>query len=820
MKVANDDFRKLEDLADGSSVYEIGDFPEETVQAPQPTLNLAVGFPEDGLKRLSQDLLNDIEKDIKERKAARDFIKTVEPFLGFGLENKSDQYFRKHASKTFDSTLPTAVIRYVSIACREILGREDLTDYKINGEKTPELEEKAEIIKQYFNYFLTRIDRPYRDDFKRCFMYNCFDGSAYKKVYYDELLRQPKARFIVPDDFLIDMNCTSILESNRLTHVLKLSKRDILLRQKSGIYRDVELPYLKTLDDSDDNESGSNSPDNTTLTNKPADSDQTSKDPRFIQYEIHTYVDLSEYKSEIDLSNGEVKNIPLPYVITIDKFTKEVLSIYANFDENEIKPKEEFFVKYTYINGFGVDGLGLAQIIGTNSIAMTKIQNRLIDAATLQNLPAGFRQQGSIKGQSNDLDLSPGQFLEINTNGIPLKDFFMPLPFNGPSPVLRELKLDILTATKELASISQLGMLDSKEDIAPTSMLMAFEHSNVIQSAVLKSLYESFSYELSLLYKIFRRTIGTITFNTKDGIKQISGEDFVDEIEIVPACDPSVNSNIQRMIRANTAMANASSMPDYYNMREVLRLNYEAQGFDKEIIERILKPEPQEQEIMPTDPITEVEHIMLGKPVKPFIWQNQPAYIIVLGAAAQRPEIQSNPQIMASLQADITERQAYQYIIEMQQLLGIELPPLDQMQDSQTQNAIALAAAQALEASGLTLPQTAQGGGEDPNIMAEIQQKQAETEAKLQMASEKNALEAMKTEINLEIEKLKAQSAEYLAMEKIASAERLGALKAELELVKAEAEKNTADLKAQIEFITKQGVKQNDYYEKNESRSS
>ena len=749
MKTENNDIRKIEELEDGSSIYEIGPEVQEDVDGSFHD-NLAVNhLKEDALKKLSSFLIDSIEQDIEARKPWLDVIERVKPYLGFSLEDLVDIPF-KMATRTFDTTLATALTRFYAITRAELLPQAGPAGFKINGTSDSHLEQEGERIRDNLNNYLTRVDKSYYTDYERFLIYLGFYGSCVRKVYFDKLSNRPLSRFIIPEDFIIDSDCTSILESNRITHVLHLSKREILLNQQNGIYRDVELPYLKSLADTDQDSLTKNINKNKEEVNLEA----YTKRSLFSIYEVHSYLNLDDFTNESNDKNDEV---PLPYIITIDEYTKEILSIRRNWEEGDSEKKRiNYFVHYIRSPGFGIYGIGLAHSIGANAINLTTLQRLLMDAGKFKNLPGGLRQKG-FKQQENDLLVGPGQFLEVNTGGIPLQEAFMPLPYSGPDQTLLELYNRQIDQTKELASTSEMGMLDSKEDIPVGTAIAFLETNNRISSAIMRSIHSSFSIELQLIDKFLRES-----------------SDFAEDIEIIPVSDPATNSTVQRIMKAQATMQLAMEAPDLHNMREVFKLNYQAQGLNEKDISKILKPAPEEEEVLPVDPISAYMNILLGKPVKAAIWQNHPAYILDLSIFAQRPEIQNKPEAMGALQALVTEHQAFQFLIEMQKLLGFELPSLEQLQDPQIQNAIALGIAQKLEESGATKPQQEQAPI-DPNalLMADIQQKEAETAAKERIANLKAETDVFRAQLDFEKEKAKIESQEDIAQ-----------LKSETELIK------------------------------------
>lgn len=748
MQLQDEHITPVEELEDGSTVYEIGPDNEEQISNDDFYANLAEELSESSRNKLSTYLLEQIDEDMEARRDWLDSVNRVKHYLGFSLEDLQDKPFSQ-STRTFDTTLSTALIRFYATTRAELLPEDGVAGFKINGQANEELEKKAELNRDWLNYFLTVKDHAYYSDFERFLLYLGLYGSGFKKVYYDKINNQPSSRFIMPEDFVIDGDCTSILESERLTHILHLSKREIILKQQSGIYRECELPYLKGLDANDeDDEDEDKQKDGIDLS-------AYSHKSLFDIYEIHTYLNLEDFA---DVASEESEDaIPLPYVVTIDKISKEILAIRRNWEEDDQdKKRTNYFVQYNYLPGFGVYGIGLAHLLGSNAITLTKLLRQLVDAGSFKNLPGGLRKKG-IKQQNNDIVVGPGQFVEVDTGGEPLGEAFMPLPYSEPSQVLRELRLEIVDQCRELGSTSELGMLDSKEDIPTGTMLAALETNNRIQSAVLRSIHKSLSQELQLIDKLFRQTLEYEEFSFGENRQSIAAEDFISEVKIIPVSDPSVNSSIQKIIKAQEMLRTAEIAPDLHDMREVLRINYEAQGLSAEEIDKIL-PSEESEEVLPLDPVTENINILANKPVKAAIWQDHAAHKMVHGTfAAEHPELEG--QIMAHIQ----EHDAYEYLVKMQQIIGQELPSLEEIQNPDIQNTIAFAAAKGLEESGMTDTNTQEAIDPNQLVLADIQQKEAETKSKERIAKLKTETDIFKAQLDFEKEKAKIESNEDIA---------------------------------------------------------
>ena len=365
MKRTEDNITPVEELEDGSTVYEIGATEPEQINDNSFYANLANELAESSRHKLATYLLEQIDEDIEARKDWLTSVQKVKEYLGFSLEDLKDIPFAQ-STRTFDTTLSTALIRFYATTRAELLPQSGPAGFKIQGEVSEALEKKGELIRNWLNYFLTVKDYAYYSDFERFLLYLGLYGSGFKKVYYDKLSNKPISRFIMPEDFVIDGDCTSILESERLTHILHLSKREIILKQQSGIYRQCELPYLKGLDSNEEDDKEENKK------KDGIDLSAYSKQSLFAIYEVHIYLNLGDFT---DTSSAESKEeVPLPYVVTIDKISKEILAIRRNWEEDDKdKKRTNYFVQYNYLPGFGVYGIGLAHLLGSNAITLTKL---------------------------------------------------------------------------------------------------------------------------------------------------------------------------------------------------------------------------------------------------------------------------------------------------------------------------------------------------------------------------------------------------------------------------------------------------------------
>jgi len=554
--------------------------------------NFADDIPEAIRDKIAAYLEEVTAKDKKNRQPWLDIIEKAKTLLGFKIEeiqDPNDANTRKSNSsignsaqvKTYDTTFSSSVLRLWATLRSELLPSTGPVGFKTDVSVSEDYELKGEMVRDALNEYLTVEDKGFYPDYDRFLLYLILYGCVFRKIYYDPITGKPLSRFIMPEDFLFDNNCSSITESNRLTHIRYLSKREILFNIQSGIFSKVDLDYLDSLGSSDTEEA----------TDEPKQKQVDPTGSRFPFYETHEYLVLNDFFDET--STSEDYSIPLPYVITRCGITNQIVSVAPNWNENDpTRTRINCFIHYNLFPGFDVFGLGLAQILGSNSKSLTSMQQMAIDAAIFQNFPGGMKSKG-IKTTNNDLTILPGQFVTVETGNLSLRDSIMPLPYNGPSPALLEYINRITAQTQELASATEMGLTENNQNTPVGTTIALLEVSNRMQSAIMRTVHSSFSEELQLFYKMFN--LPSLPLD-KESLK------------VIPVSDPSVESSTQRIIKAESILKLASSNPELHNMREVYLKVYQALGIND--IDKILLPEaaPQEQQQeQPIDPALQVQ---------------------------------------------------------------------------------------------------------------------------------------------------------------------------------------------------------------------
>lgn len=593
----------IEDVDDQIETDESPDLEEEllsrldnegTEESQSFNSDISNSIPEKVLEKIASYLEEVTSEDIKSRQPWLDIINKTKPFLGFDLEESSNKInatinastVNNDQIKTFDTTFSTALLRLWALLRSELLPSAGPCGFKTDSNNTESYELQGEITKDALNEYLTIEDKGFYPDYDRFLLYLLLYGCVFRKVYYDSITKKPISRFIIPEDFLVDNNCSSILESNRLTHIRYLSKREILLNMQDGTFRSVELDYLKSTNNIVDTEEKDLKEDDV---NSGIDISAYSTLSRFKFYETHEYLDLNEFFDsgyEWQLDND---SLPSPYVITRCGLSNKIVSIIPNWQEDDpTRTRINCFIHYNLFPGFDIYGLGLAQVLGSNAMSLTCMQRMAIDAAIFQNFPGGVKVPG-IKNQNNDITITPGQFITLDTGALPLAQAIMPLPYNGPSPALLEYLQRVTNQTQQLASTSEVGMPENSANTPVGTTMAMLEVANRMQSAILRTVHASFSDEIQLLFQALDPSI----HDDKS-------------IKIIPVSDPSVESTTQRIMKAESLLKIASTDPQLHNMREIYTRVYQALGISG--IDQILLPENLEQnEEMPLDPQVQVQ---------------------------------------------------------------------------------------------------------------------------------------------------------------------------------------------------------------------
>ena len=682
--------------------------------------NLAEFMDESELQEIASDLIEMVDTDINSRKEwVEMYVKGLD-VLGMKYEERTEPWLG--ACGVFSTVLTEAAVRFQSETIIETFPAQGPVKTEIIGAIDKLKEEAAERVKDDMNYRLTEGMPEYRPEHERLLYSLGLAGAAFKKVYYDPTLGRQASIFIPAEDVIIPYGASSAMTSERVTHIMRKTKNDIRKLQVSGFYLDKELgeplQFYTDVEKKKAEDQGYN----------------LNDDDRYQIYEIHVDYDLPGYEDE--------DGIALPYVITLERGTTEILSIRRNWDEDDKhKLKRQHFVQYTYVPGFGAYGLGLIHLIGGYARAGTSIIRQLVDAGTLSNLPGGLKTRGlRIKG--DDTPIQPGEFRDVDVPSGSVKENIMTLPYKEPSQTLLALLNQITDEGRRLGSIADMNISDMSANAPVGTTLALLERQLKTMSAVQARVHYSMKQEFKLLKEIIRDYMPEdYEYTPVFGTPQAKKADY-DMVDVIPVSDPNSATMAQRIMQYQAVIQLAQGAPQIYNLPLLHRQMIEVLG-----VKNADKLVPIDDDMTPRDPVSENMSFLTGKPTKAFIYQDHDAHIAVHTSMMQDPVIMSqmgqNPmaqQMQAAIMAHVAEHVAFQYRTKIEQRLGATLPmPDTEMSEDvevQLSKLVAQAAKQLLEIDkGQVAQQQAQQKMQDPVVQmqqTELQIKQQDAQTKAQ----------------------------------------------------------------------------------------
>lgn len=701
--------------------------------------NLAEFMDESELQNVASDLMELVESDIHARKDWVDsFVKGLE-VLGMKYDERTEPW--SGACGVYSTILTEAAIRFQSETITETFPSQGPVKTQIVGAIDKLKEEAADRVREDMNYQLTEEMPEYRPEHERLLYSLGLAGSAFKKVYFDPSLMRQTAVFVPSEEMILPYGCSSIIHAERVTHVMRKTKNEVRKLQVSGFYRDVELGEPRSF--------------HTDVEEKKAEEQgfTLTDDDRYQFYEVHVDYDLPGYEDE----NG----IALPYVITIDKGTNEILAIRRNWNEDDVaRLKRQHFVQYTYIPGFGPYGIGLISLIGGYARAGTSLIRQLVDAGTLSNLPGGLKSRGlRIKG--DDTPIAPGEFRDVDIASGTVRDNIMPLPYKEPSQTLLSLLNQITDEGRRLGSIADLKISDMSAQAPVGTTLALLERQLKTMSAVQARVHASMKQEFKLLKSIIRDFApAEYSYDPMGGDRKAKQSDY-DIVEVIPVSDPNSATMSQRIMQYQAVIQLSQTAPQIYNLPQLHRQMIEVLG-----IKNGDKLVPIEDDMKPKDPITENMDFFNGKPTKAFIYQDHDAHMAVHTSMMQDPiimaQIGQNPQaqkMLAEIQAHVAEHMAFAYRQKIEDQLGAALPPYEEDLPPEVEAGLSRLAAQAAkQVLGISQQQAAaqqaQQQMQDPLIQMQQQELQLKQQ-ELQLKDKKITLDAKAEAERLSIERAK-----------------------------------------------------------------
>lgn len=627
---------------------------------PEFDSNLAEEMDELTLTMLASELLEEYEEDLNARKEWLDtYVKGLK-LLGLKYEERSDPW--PGACGVFHPLLMESAIKFQSETVMETFPAGGPVRTKIIGRETNEKLAAARRVETDMNYQLTEVMQEYRPEHERLLMTLCLSGNAFKKVYFDPSMERQVAAFIGAEDVIVPYGAPNLESAERVTHRMRKTKNEMRKLQVAGFYRDIDLgDPVNVLDE---------------IEKQKAEEQgfSASSDTRYQILEMHVDLDLEGYEDEDE--KGRPTGIALPYVVTIEKGTGEILAIRRNWlSDDKLKQRRQHFVHYGYVPGFGFYYFGLIHLIGGHTQAATSLLRQLVDAGTLSNLPGGLKTKG-MRVRNEDTPIAPGEWRDVDLPSGAMRDNILPLPYKEPSQTLSMLMDRIVEEGKQFAAASNIQVSDMSAQAPVGTTLAVLERALKVMSAVQARVHYAMKQEFKLLAAIIRdNTPSDYDFDPSEGSAAAKQSDY-DQVDVIPVSDPNSSTLAQRVVQYQAVMQLAQTAPQIYNLPALHRQMIEVLG-----VKNAAKLVPEVEDAKPMDPVSENMAVLMGKPVKAFLYQDHEAHLQVHMSALQDPKIAQmvgqNPQaqaITAAAQAHIMEHVAFQYRKEIEQQLGATLP--------------------------------------------------------------------------------------------------------------------------------------------------
>jgi len=727
--------------------------------------NLAEELDSGALAQLAGDLTGDFDEDISARK---DWIQTYVDgleLLGMKIEERAEPW--EGACGVYHPLLSEALVKFQSETIMETFPAQGPVKTQLIGKETPEKKDAAARVQQDMNYQLLEKMPEYRPEHERMLWGLGLAGNAFKKIYYDPSLERQVAMFIPAEDIVVPYGASSLESAERVTHVMRKTENELRRLQVAGFYRDIDL----------------GSPENNLdeVEKKIAEKMgfKATSDDRYKILEMHVDLDLPgfEHKDE----DGEPTGIALPYVVTLEKGTQEILAIRRNWNpDDETHQKRQHFVHYGYVPGFGFYCFGLIHLVGAFAKSGTSLIRQLVDAGTLSNLPGGFKARG-LRVKGDDTPIAPGEFRDVDVPSGTIKDNLMPLPYKEPSQVLYSLLGTIVEEGRRFASAGDMKVSDMSANAPVGTTLAILERTLKTMSAVQARIHYSMRQEFKLLKAIIRDyTPESYPYEPEEGDRSAKQSDY-DQVDVIPVSDPNAATMAQKIVQYQAVLQLAQGAPQIYDMPQLHRQMLDVLG-----IKNAQKLIPLNDDMKPVDPVSENMAAITNKPLKAFIYQDHQAHITTHVAFMQDPKIAAmigqspNGQaLMASLQAHIAEHLGFAYRRQVEEQLGITLPMPDEEKglpeevEVELSRLVAEGAQRVLGINQAEIQaQQAQQAAQDPVVQmqqqdmmikgAEVERKKAKDQADIMLRAKQleleefkamNAAEAKSTELGAKIAK-------------------------------------------------------------------
>lgn len=718
--------------------------------------NLAEEMDEGTLIQLASDLISDYDDDVSARKDwMQTYVDGLE-LLGMKIEERTEPW--DGACGVYHPLLSEALVKFQAETMMSMFPAMGPVKTQIIGKETQEKKESAGRVQDDMNYQLMDVMNEYRPEHERMLWGLGLSGNAFKKVYFDPHKNRQVSMYIPAEDMVVPFGASDLADAERVTHVMRKTENEVRRLQVAGFYIDVDLGEPANVLDE--------------VEKKIAEKMgfRASTDDRYKLLEMHVNLDLPGYE-DVDDKNHET-GIALPYVVTIEKGSTTVLAIRRNWDpDDKAKQKRQHFVHYGYVPGFGFYYFGLIHLVGAFAKSGTSLIRQLVDAGTLSNLPGGFKTRG-LRVKGDDTPIAPGEFRDVDVPSGVLKDNIMPLPYKEPSQVLMSLLGQIVDEGRRFANTADLQISDMSGNSPVGTTLAILERTLKVMSAVQARIHYSMKQELGLLKKIIAAyTPEEYDYEPSEGSRMAKKSDY-DSVTVIPVSDPNASTMAQKIVQYQAVMQLAQQAPQIYNMPLLHRQMIDVLG-----VKEAAKLIPMDADHKPMDPVSENQNLLMMKPVKAFLAQDHQAHITVHMSAMQDPKIQQmlqgNPmaqQLQAAMMAHINEHMGFEYRKQIEQQLGMALPPqkdemgedipMDPQVEAQLAPMLAQAAQQLLQANQTEAAQKqAQQQQQDPMVQMQqqdMQLKQQDQQRKMAKDQADNAYR--EKQLMLEAARISSQS--------------------------------------------------------------
>jgi hypothetical protein len=740
--------------------------------------NLAELMGDEELALIATELIGDFDEDVAARK---DWIQTYVDgleLLGMKLEERSEPW--EGACGVYHPLLSEALVKFQSETMMSTFPAAGPVKTQIIGKETPKKKDAAKRVQQDMNYQLTDVMKEYRPEHERMLWGLGLSGNAFKKIYFDPNLDRQASIFVPSEDMVVPYGASDLESAERVTHVMRKTENELRKLQVAGFYRDVDLGEPNnTLDE---------------VEKKIAEKlgFKATSDSRYKLLEMHVNLDLAGFEHQD--KDGMDTGIALPYVVTLEKGSSEILSIRRNWQpDDETYAKRQHFVHYGYVPGFGFYCFGLIHLIGAFAKSGTSIIRQLVDAGTLANLPGGFKARG-LRVKGDDTPIAPGEFRDVDVPSGSIKDNLMPLPYKEPSNTLFQLFNTIVQEGRRFANTADLQISDMSSQAPVGTTLAILERTLKTMSAVQARVHYSMKQELGLLKEIIAAyTPDEYSYEPVEGHRYAKRSDY-DDVDVIPVSDPNASTMAQKIVQYQAVFQLAQQAPNLFNMPLLYRQMLDVIG-----IKEAEKLVPMDEDQKPTDPISENQNVLKGKPVKAFDYQDHRAHITVHMAAMQDPMIQqllqNNPmaqQMQASMMSHINDHLGMEYRKQIELQLGFNLPVnkdesgddvhINPEVEARLSPLLAQAAQRLLAQNSQQMAQQeAEKAAQDPVVQmqqAELAIKQAEQQRKVA----KDQVDAQLRQQQQQIEAARIAAQTMMEKEKLETQRKLEALRTAAEM--------------------------------------